>query len=154
MDTSDSTVWWGHAEMQAAIYSGHGQGIVIEDLPDPKPGPEDLIIKVHRCGICGTDLSMTKGGQWDFGVNTQFGHEYAGEIIELGERVAGFRIGERVGVCPRRHAAAAKPVAVTVTMCYAKTSRVRPWRDLRSSRACRRGSRSNYRARCRWPMAR
>jgi len=86
--------------MKAAIYPGHGRGIVIEDLPDPKPGPDDLIIKVHRCGICGTDLSMTRGGQWDFGVNTQFGHEYSGEIVEIGERVAGFRIGERVGVLP------------------------------------------------------
>src|SRR5580658_4191341 len=86
--------------MQAAIYPGYGKGIVIDELPDPKPGADDLIIKVHRCGICGTDLSMTKGGLWDFGVNTQFGHEYAGEIVEIGAGVASFRIGERVSVLP------------------------------------------------------
>jgi L-iditol 2-dehydrogenase len=86
--------------MKAAIYPGYGKGIVIDELPDPKPGADDLIIKVHRCGICGTDLSMTKGGLWDFGVNTQFGHEYAGEIVEIGAGVTSFRIGERVGVLP------------------------------------------------------
>jgi L-iditol 2-dehydrogenase len=86
--------------MKAAIYPGRGKGIVIEELPDPQPGADDLIIKVHRCGICGTDLSMTKGGPWDFGVNVQFGHEYAGEIVEMGARVTGFRIGERISVLP------------------------------------------------------
>ena len=86
--------------MKAAIYPGHGKGIFIEELPDPKPGADDLIIKVHRCGICGTDLSMTQGGVWDFGANSQFGHEYAGEIVEMGARVTGFRIGERVSVLP------------------------------------------------------
>jgi L-iditol 2-dehydrogenase len=86
--------------VKAAIYPGHGKGIVIEELPDPTPGADDLIIKIHRCGICGTDLSMTKGGLWDFGANTQFGHEYAGEVVEIGARAAGFRIGERVGVLP------------------------------------------------------
>jgi threonine dehydrogenase-like Zn-dependent dehydrogenase len=86
--------------MKAAIYPGQGKAIVIEELPDPQPGPDDVIIKVHRCGICGTDLSMTKGGVWDFPAGGQFGHEYAGEIIELGKNVTGFRVGERISVLP------------------------------------------------------
>ena len=86
--------------MRAAIYPGHGKPIVVEQLPDPQPGPDDVIIKVARCGICGTDLSMTRGGTWDFGENTQFGHEYAGEIIEVGKHVSGFRVGERIAVLP------------------------------------------------------
>jgi len=86
--------------MKAAIYPGEGKPIVIEDLPDPQPGPDDVIIKVHRCGICGTDLSMTRGGMWDFGTNTQFGHEYAGEIIETGTNVSNFKVGERIAVLP------------------------------------------------------
>jgi L-iditol 2-dehydrogenase len=86
--------------MKAAIYPGNGKAIVIEDLPDPEPGIADLIIRVQRCGICGTDLSMTRGGPWDFGVNTQFGHEYAGEIVEIGADDTGYRIGERVAVLP------------------------------------------------------
>ena len=86
--------------MKAAIYPGGGQAITIEELPDPQPGPDDVIIKVGRCGICGTDLSFTRGTQWDFGTNTQFGHEYAGEIIEVGRNVTGFDVGERIAVLP------------------------------------------------------
>lgn len=86
--------------MKAAIYPGGGKPIVIENLPAPRPGPDDVLIKVHRCGVCGTDLSMTKGTMWDFGTNVQFGHEYAGEIIEIGRNVSNFRVGERIAVLP------------------------------------------------------
>jgi threonine dehydrogenase-like Zn-dependent dehydrogenase len=86
--------------MKAAIYPGEGKRIIIENLPDPKPGPQDFIIKVHRCGICGTDLSMTKGGMWDFGANAQFGHEFAGEIVETGKSVSDYKVGERISVLP------------------------------------------------------
>jgi L-iditol 2-dehydrogenase len=86
--------------MKAAIYPGQGKSIVIESLPDPRPGPDDVIIKVHRCGICGTDLSMTRGGMWDFGAGSQFGHEYAGEIVEVGRNVSEFKVAERISVLP------------------------------------------------------
>ncbi len=86
--------------MKAAIYPGMGKPVTIETLPDPKPGPEELLIKVCRCGICGTDLSMTSGGMFDFGQGVQFGHEYAGEIIETGSDVTDFRVGEHIAVLP------------------------------------------------------
>jgi L-iditol 2-dehydrogenase len=86
--------------VRAAIYPGEGKAPVIEDLPDPEPGPDDVLIRVRRCGICGTDLSMTKGGMWDYGKNVQFGHEYAGEIVEVGGNVADFSVGERIAVLP------------------------------------------------------
>jgi threonine dehydrogenase-like Zn-dependent dehydrogenase len=86
--------------MKAAIYPGEGKPVVIEELADPRPGPDDVIIKVARCGICGTDLSFTRGTMWDFGLNTQFGHEYAGEIVEVGRNVSTFSVGERIAVLP------------------------------------------------------
>jgi threonine dehydrogenase-like Zn-dependent dehydrogenase len=43
---------------------------------------------------------MTKGSQWDFGANSQFGHEYAGDVVEIGTRVANYRIGDRIAVLP------------------------------------------------------
>ena len=86
--------------MKAAIYPGGGKPVTIEELPDPQPGPGEVLIKVARCGICGTDLSFTRGTMWDFGTNTQFGHEYAGEIIEVGKDVTEFRVGERIAVLP------------------------------------------------------
>lgn len=85
--------------MKAAIYSGGGGPITIEDLPDPEPGPGEVVIKVHRCGICGTDLSMTKGAAWDYG-RGQFGHEYAGEIVALGAGVDRHKLGDRIAVLP------------------------------------------------------
>ncbi len=85
--------------MKAAIYAGGGGPVTIEDAPDPEPGPGEVLIKVHRCGICGTDLSMTKGEMWDYGPG-QFGHEYVGEIIALGRGVEGLRIGEKIAVNP------------------------------------------------------
>lgn len=85
--------------MKAAIYSGGGGPVRIEDLPDPEPGPGEVIIKVHRCGICGTDLAMTRGEAWDYGPG-QFGHEYSGEIVALGAGVSGRRLGEKVAVLP------------------------------------------------------
>jgi (R,R)-butanediol dehydrogenase/meso-butanediol dehydrogenase/diacetyl reductase len=86
--------------LKAAIYPGDGKPIIIEELPDPNPGPHDVLIRVHRCGICGTDLSMTKGGVWDYGKNVQFGHEYSGEIVEVGKAVVDFKIGDRIAVLP------------------------------------------------------
>jgi threonine dehydrogenase-like Zn-dependent dehydrogenase len=86
--------------MKAAIYPGQGKPIQIEDLPQPVAGPGELVIKVHRCGVCGTDLSFTKGGMFDFGTNVQFGHEYAGEIVEVGAGASGWKVGERIAVLP------------------------------------------------------
>ena len=86
--------------MKAAIYPGHGKPITVETLLDPQPGPDDVVIKVARCGICGTDLSFTRGAMFDFGANVQFGHEYAGEIVELGNNVSGFKLGDRIAVLP------------------------------------------------------
>ncbi|MFC0202752.1 zinc-dependent alcohol dehydrogenase [Novosphingobium soli] len=86
--------------MKAAIYPGGGQAIVIEDLADPVPGPDDLLIRVDRCGICGTDLAMTQGGAWDFGAGVQFGHEYAGTVVEVGANVAGWKAGDPLAVLP------------------------------------------------------
>ena len=85
--------------MKAAIYPGKGQPIAIEDLPDPRPGPGEVLIKVHRCGVCGTDLSFTRGALFDFGPG-QLGHEYAGEILEVGREVEGLKVGGRIAVMP------------------------------------------------------
>lgn len=86
--------------MKAAVFRGAGQPLAIETLPDPTPGPDDVIIKVHRCGICGTDLHMTAGGTWSYPLGCVPGHEYAGEIVEAGARVTGFKVGERISALP------------------------------------------------------
>ena len=86
--------------MKAAIYPGRGEPVTIESITDPRPGPGEVLIRVSRCGICGTDLAMTRGGAWDYGSNVQFGHEYAGEIVELGAGVERLKMGDRIAVLP------------------------------------------------------
>ena len=86
--------------MRAAVYPGAGKRVAIQQLPDLEPGADDVIIKVHRCGICGTDLRMTEGRQWDFPAGCVPGHEYAGEIVSIGANVAGFRQGDLITALP------------------------------------------------------
>ena len=84
--------------MKAAVFQGAGKGraLAIETLDDPEPRPGDVIVKVQRCGICGTDLHMTSGHGWDFPTGAVIGHEYAGEVVAVGTAVERFREGDRV----------------------------------------------------------
>jgi len=86
--------------MKAAVYPGQGQPMRIEERDMPVPGAADLLIRVDRCGICGTDLHMTSGhnrsGGWDYPAGCTPGHEYAGEVIDLGKEVEGFAKGDLV----------------------------------------------------------
>lgn len=86
--------------MKAAVYPGGGAAMVIETLSDPEPGPGELLLRVHRCGICGTDLHMTEGHAWQFPAGTVPGHEYAGEVVALGKGVEHVRIGDRITALP------------------------------------------------------
>lgn len=86
--------------MKAAVYKGEGKPLELATLPDPEPGPGDLLLKVHRCGICGTDLTMTKGTAWDFPADTVPGHEYAGEVVAVGSAVTAFKVGDRITSLP------------------------------------------------------
>uniref|UniRef100_UPI0035B35597 alcohol dehydrogenase catalytic domain-containing protein n=1 Tax=Zoogloea sp. TaxID=49181 RepID=UPI0035B35597 len=85
--------------MRAAIYPGGGGPVTIETLPDPEPGPGEVLLRVQRCGICGTDISMTKGQSWDYAPG-QFGHEYAGEVVALGKGTQRLSMGSTVAVIP------------------------------------------------------
>ncbi len=64
-----------------------------EDYPKPVPGPDDVIIKVHYCAICGSDLTNFKYKMYQ--TPLVIGHEFAGEIIELGKNIKGFEIGDK-----------------------------------------------------------
>jgi len=86
--------------MQAAVFQGLGRALEIREVPDPKPGASDLVLRVKACGICGSDLhaaSLPPG----LPAGSVMGHEFAGEIVELGrDAAAHFRIGERVCALP------------------------------------------------------
>lgn len=85
--------------MRAAIFHGPSRPITIEQIAEPRPGRAEVLIKVCRCGICGSDVTMTGDAPMTLPVG-QFGHEYAGEVVEVGQDVTTLRPGDRVAVVP------------------------------------------------------
>ena len=90
--------------MKAAVFKAIGTPLVIEDVPDPEPGPTDLILKVKACGICGTDLHWSENTHPGWRVlhpSAVMGHEFAGEVVEAGRELRGqWQAGDRVCAQP------------------------------------------------------
>jgi 2-desacetyl-2-hydroxyethyl bacteriochlorophyllide A dehydrogenase len=84
--------------MKAAVVVTPGT-IEIQTLPDPAPGPSDVVVKPAAVGICGTDLHIMDG-EFAPAFPIVPGHEFAGEIVEIGSAVAGYAAGDRVAVDP------------------------------------------------------
>ncbi|HVV14136.1 zinc-dependent alcohol dehydrogenase family protein [Amycolatopsis sp.] len=86
--------------MRAAIIDQPGS-IRVGEVPDPAPGERQVVIKVGACGICGTDLHIADGHFPPTPYPIVPGHEFAGEIVELGPDVpGGWQVGDRVAVDP------------------------------------------------------
>ena len=83
------------AVMQAAVYRGIDD-VLVETVPVPEIGPGEVLIRVHTCGICGTDLKKIHTGSHS--APRIFGHETSGSIAAVGAEVEGFAIGDRVMV--------------------------------------------------------
>lgn len=69
-------------------------------LPDPLPGPGQVVVEVHASGICHTDIEVLRGNYGTSAFPLVPGHEYAGAIAELGPEVEGLQVGDRVVVDP------------------------------------------------------
>lgn len=89
--------------MKAALFYGGGD-IRVQEVPDPEPGPGEVVVRVQAAGVCGSDLHGYRDPSrgWP-GVGRPYmtGHELAGEVAALGEGVEGLSVGQRVGVEPR-----------------------------------------------------
>lgn len=81
------------ATMRAAVYRGVND-VRVETVPVPEIGAGEVLVKIHTCGICGTDLKKIHSGSHD--APRVFGHEMAGTIVRVGEGVTGFAVGDRV----------------------------------------------------------
>src|SRR3954463_7634679 len=81
--------------MQAAVYRGPND-VRVETVPVPEIGAREALIRVHTCGICGTDLKKIHTGSHS--APRIFGHETAGVIAAVGSEVRGFDVGDRVMV--------------------------------------------------------
>ena len=85
--------------MKALVKAKAERGLWIEDVPEPRVGINDVKIRVLATGICGTDLHIFEWDAWaqkTIPVPLVIGHEFVGEIVELGSNVTDFRVGDRV----------------------------------------------------------
>ena len=79
--------------MRAAVYRGIND-VRVETIAVPEIGDGEVLVKIHTCGICGTDLKKIHSGSHD--APRVFGHEMAGTIAQIGAGVEGFAVGDRV----------------------------------------------------------
>ncbi|MEN5276734.1 zinc-dependent alcohol dehydrogenase family protein [Brucella sp. TWI432] len=84
--------------MHAMVLNAIGTPLVWTELPDRKPGPGEIRVKVSACGVCRTDLHVVDGELPDPHIPIIPGHEIVGRVDALGEGVTGLTIGERVGI--------------------------------------------------------
>ncbi len=85
--------------MKALVKAERAPGIWLSDVPEPKVGPNDVLIRIRKTAICGTDMHIYLWDHWaqrTIPVPMHVGHEYCGEIVEIGSEVQGFAIGDRV----------------------------------------------------------
>ncbi|MFJ3801284.1 zinc-dependent alcohol dehydrogenase family protein [Streptomyces sp. NPDC090088] len=84
--------------MRAAVIEAPGR-VTVTTVPDPAPGPREVVVEVAACGLCGTDLHILRG---EFAPTLPVvpGHEFAGRVVERGREVTELAIGDRVAVDP------------------------------------------------------
>ena len=104
--------------MKALVKRHAKEGIWLEDMPEPEVGNNDVLVKIKKTAICGTDIHIYNWDEWaqkTIPVPMITGHEYAGEIVELGSNVSDLKIGDIVSgeghiTCGRcRNCLAGKP---------------------------------------------
>jgi threonine 3-dehydrogenase len=86
-------------KMRALVKSKPEKGIWMEEVPIPEPGVNDILIKIRKTAICGTDLHIYRWDEWaqkTIQTPMTIGHEYVGEVAAFGSGVTGFKVGERV----------------------------------------------------------
>ena len=85
--------------MKALVKLHDEPGLWLEDVPEPETGINDVLIKIDRTGICGTDVHIHNWDAWarkTVPVPMVVGHEFVGEIVEMGSNVSDFRVGDIV----------------------------------------------------------
>ena len=86
--------------MRAVTFQALHRPLTVDTVPDPVPGEGEVVVKVGRCGICGSDLHMTEDPAYGCKHGDVLGHEFAGEVVGLGKDVDGLKTGDLVSVIP------------------------------------------------------
>src|SRR5262245_43812741 len=85
--------------MKALCKLQKSPGIWMSDIEMPKVGPNDVLVKIKKTAICGTDIHIYNWDEWaqaTVPVPMAIGHEFMGEIVEHGTEVTGYKVGDRV----------------------------------------------------------
>jgi threonine 3-dehydrogenase len=85
--------------VKALVKAVHGPGLSLTEVPDPTPGPADVLLRVLRTGICGTDLHIDTWDDWaahTIKAPLVVGHEFVGEVVEVGAAVTKVKVGDLV----------------------------------------------------------
>lgn len=85
--------------MWALVKEKPEEGLWMKRVPIPQVGPNDVKIKIHKTAICGTDVHIYQWNDWaqhTIPIGLTAGHEYVGEVAEIGAGVQGFKVGDLV----------------------------------------------------------
>ena len=85
--------------MRALVKARAAEGLWLEDVPEPEIGINDVLIRVHKTGICGTDLHIYGWDAWaqeTIPVPMVVGHEFVGKVVAIGANVSDFQVGDLV----------------------------------------------------------
>jgi propanol-preferring alcohol dehydrogenase len=85
-------------KMKAMFFESPGKPLVLKEIPVPKPDDNQVLIKVHACGVCRTDLHIFDGELANPKLPLIIGHEIIGSVVKLGKNVSEFEIGDKIGV--------------------------------------------------------
>lgn len=91
--------WLKKSSMKALVKKLPEKGLWLMDIPKPTFGDNDVLIKIKKTAICGTDIHIYNWDEWsqkNVPVGMQVGHEFVGEIVEVGRNVTEYKVGERV----------------------------------------------------------
>lgn len=84
--------------MRAVQYVDLTTGTAVSELPDPRPGPDDVVVAVEACGLCGSDVHALQNG--NVAPGQVLGHEFSGRIVAVGSNVTGWAEGQPVAATP------------------------------------------------------
>ncbi len=84
--------------MRAMVFEKAGQPLREKEVPVPEPGPNQVLLRVHACGVCHTDLHIVDGELTQPKVPLILGHEIVGTVVRAGRETGRFQPGDRVGV--------------------------------------------------------
>jgi len=95
--------------MKAWQFTGTNEPLVLAEVPEPTAGPGEVVLRMRAAGLCHSDVGLLEDEGWLSMLAKRpitIGHENAGEIVEVGEGVTGYAVGDRVAVCPTTPAGA------------------------------------------------